>query len=237
MRIIPAIDIIDGKCVRLTRGNYNSITVYDGNPLDVARRFEDNGFQYLHLVDLDGARENHIVNYNTLAEITSGTSLKVDFGGGIKSDDDIKIAFSSGAAAVTIGSVAALNRRLFLAWLETYGENRIILGADCSERKIMTSGWTEKSDTDVVEYISGYRNMGVRYVACTDISKDGMLEGPSVELYIDILTASEVYLIASGGVTTLDDVNILKETGCEGVIVGKAIYEGRINLTELSKLC
>ena len=140
MRIIPAIDIIDGKCVRLTRGNYNSITVYDGNPLDVARRFEDNGYQYLHLVDLDGARENHIVNYNTLAEITSGTSLKVDFGGGIKSDDDIKIAFSSGAAAVTIGSVAALNRRLFLAWLETYGENRIILGADCSERKIMTSG-------------------------------------------------------------------------------------------------
>ena len=237
MRIIPAIDIIDGKCVRLTRGNYNSITVYDGNPLDVARRFEDNGFQYLHLVDLDGAREKHIVNYNTLGEITSGTSLKVDFGGGIKSDDDIKIAFSSGAAAVTIGSVAALNRRLFLAWLETYGENRIILGADCRERKIMTSGWTEKSDTDVVEYISGYRNMGVRYVACTDISKDGMLEGPSVELYRDILAASEVYLIASGGVTTLDDVNILKETGCEGVIIGKAIYEGRINLTELSKLC
>jgi len=237
MRIIPAIDIIDGKCVRLTRGNYDSITVYDGSPLDVARRFEDHGFKFLHLVDLDGAREKHIVNHDILGKITSGTSLAVDFGGGIKSDVDIKIAFNSGASAVTIGSVAALNRGLFLTWLETYGENKIILGADSRERKIMTSGWTEKSDTDIVEYISDYYNMGVRYAACTDISKDGMMNGPSVDLYKEILSATEVNLIASGGVTTLDDVNILKEIGCEGIIIGKAIYEGRIKLTELSKLC
>ena len=237
MRIIPAIDIINGKCVRLTKGNYDSMTVYDGNPLDIARRFEEHGFKFLHLVDLDGARESHIVNYHVLESITSGTSLEVDFGGGIKSDDDIKIAFNSGAAAVTIGSVALHNPRQFLCWLETYGEKKIILGADCKDRKIMASGWTEKSGMDVVEYISGYRNMGARYVVCTDISKDGMMEGPSTELYKDILSATEVNLIASGGVTTREDVNVLKATGCEGVIIGKAIYEGRINLKELSNLC
>lgn len=237
MRIIPAIDIIDGKCVRLTKGDYDSIIVYDGNPLDVARSFEDHGLKFLHLVDLDGAREKHIVNYGILEKITSGTALTVDFGGGIKSDDDIKTAFNAGAAAVTIGSVAALNRGLFLSWLETYGDKRIILGADCKERKIMTSGWTQKSESDVVEYISGYRNMGVRYVTCTDISRDGMMKGPSTDLYKEILAATEINLIASGGVTTLDDIHILKETGCEGVIIGKAIYEKRIGLTELSKLC
>ncbi len=237
MRIIPAIDIINGKCVRLAEGNYDSMIVYDTNPIDVARRFEQHGFKFLHLVDLDGARECHIVNYKVLESITSGTSLSVDFGGGIKTDDDIKIAFNSGATAATIGSVAVLNRGLFLDWLEAYGDHKIILGADCKERKIMTSGWTQKSGIDVVEYISGYSNLGVRYAACTDISRDGMMKGPSIGLYEEILAVTEINLIASGGVTSLEDVKMLKDAGCEGVIIGKAIYEGKINLEELSKLC
>ena len=237
MRIIPAIDIINGKCVRLSRGDYESMKIYEGDPLEVALRFQEHGFRYLHLVDLDGARQNHIVNHKVLESIAKGTSLIVDFGGGIKTDDDIRIAFNSGASAATIGSIAAINPRLFLNWLELYGDLRIILGADSKERKIMTTGWTQESNMDVVEYISGYRNMGVRFVSCTDISRDGMLNGPSTDLYKDILSVTEINLIASGGVTTLDDIRVLKEAGCEGVIIGKAIYEGTINLRELSKLC
>jgi len=237
MRIIPAIDIINGKCVRLTKGDYNTVTVYDGTPLEVARRFEDHGFSYLHLIDLDGAREKHIVNHNILEEIANKTSLTVDFGGGLKSDEDIRTAFDCGAAMVTIGTTAANNPEIFLEWLSLFGPEKIILGADSVNRKIMVSGWSEDTGRDVCDYISGFRSKGVLYTACTDISKDGMLQGPATELYREILTRTAINLIASGGVSSTDDIRLLRETGCEGAIVGKAIYEGKIDLKELSELC
>jgi len=204
MRIIPAIDIINGKCVRLTKGDYNTVTVYDGTPLEVARRFEDHGFSYLHLIDLDGAREKHIVNHNILEEIANKTSLTVDFGGGLKSDEDIRTAFDCGAAMVTIGTTAANNPEIFLEWLSLFGPEKIILGADSVNRKIMVSGWSEDTGRDVCDYISGFRSKGVLYTACTDISKDGMLQGPATELYREILTRTAINLIASGGVSSTE---------------------------------
>lgn len=237
MRIIPAIDIIDGKCVRLSKGDYDTKKVYNENPLEVAKEFEDNGITYLHVVDLDGAKSKHIVNYNILEAICSKTNLKVDFGGGLKSNDDLRIAFESGANQITGGSIAVKNPDMFLSWLNTYGSEKIILGADCKERKIATSGWLETSSIDVVEFISKYEKEGTHYVVCTDIAKDGMLEGTSNDLYKEILSETDVKLIASGGVSNIEDLHQLKELGCEGAIVGKAIYEGKIALKQLQELC
>ena len=237
MRIIPAIDIIDGKCVRLTKGDYNTKKVYNENPLEVAKEFEANGIQYLHLVDLDGAKSKHIVNHKILEQIATKTNLKVDFGGGLKSNDDLRIAFECGANQITGGSIAANNPDIFLAWLETYGSEKIILGADCKDRKIATNGWLEASELDVVDFIKDYESKGIQYVICTDIAKDGMLQGTSNELYAEIISKSKVNLIASGGVSSLRDLELVKEIGCEGVILGKAIYEGNISLKELQKLC
>ena len=237
MRIIPAIDIIDGKCVRLTKGDYNTKKVYNENPLEVAKEFEANGIQYLHLVDLDGAKSKHIVNHNILENIATKTNLKVDFGGGLKSDDDLRIAFECGAHQITGGSIAANNPEVFLAWLESYGSEKIILGADCKDRKIATNGWLEASELDVVDFIKDYESKGIQYVICTDIAKDGMLQGTSNELYTEIISKSNVKLIASGGVSSMKDLELVNDIGCEGVILGKAIYEGNITLKELQKLC
>lgn len=237
MRIIPAIDIIDGKCVRLTKGNYDTKKVYDENPLKVAKAFEDNGIQYLHLVDLDGAKSKHVVNYKTLELIASKTSLKVDFGGGLRSDDDLRIAFECGAIQITGGSIAANNPELFLTWLAKYGSEKIILGADCNNRKISTDGWLESSELDVIDFIKDYEQKGVIQVICTDIAKDGMLQGASYELYAEIIANTKINLIASGGVSSIKDLDQLKNIGCKGAIVGKAIYEGKITLKELQQLC
>lgn len=237
MRIIPAIDIINGACVRLTKGDYATQKTYNENPLEVAKFFEDQGVQFLHLVDLDGAKSNTIINHKVLYEIATKTSLKIDFGGGIKQDKDIAIAFENGASQITGGSIAIKNPTLFKEWIAKYGADKIILGADALNRKIATQGWLETSETDVIDFISAYEKNGIQYVISTDIEKDGMLNGPSLELYADILKKSNVKLIASGGITTLDDVQKLKELGCEGAIIGKAIYENTINLKELMQLC
>lgn len=237
MRIIPAMDIIDGKCVRLQQGDYEQKTTYSDNPLDMAKRFEDHGVQYLHLVDLDGAKSKRIVNYKVLESLANNTSLKIDFGGGIKSDDDIKIAFESGAKQITGGSIAVDRPEMFESWLKTYGSGKIILGADAKNGAIATHGWLKQSEWEVQEFITYYETKGIQYVICTDIEKDGMLKGPSVELYQSILENSRVKLIASGGVTTLDDLEKLKALGCEGAIIGKALYEGTITLKELESLC
>ncbi|AQX13906.1 1-(5-phosphoribosyl)-5-[(5-phosphoribosylamino)methylideneamino]imidazole-4-carboxamide isomerase [Elizabethkingia meningoseptica] len=236
MRIIPAIDIIDGKCVRLSQGDYNTKKVYNENPLEVAKEFEDHGIKYLHLVDLDGAKSKQIINYKTLEQIASKTSLRVDFGGGIKSQKDIDIAFECGAYQITGGSIAVQEPEIFTKWIEQYGSEKIILGADCKNRKIATHGWLESSELDVIDFIRDYTQKGISYVICTDIAKDGMLEGTSNELYKEILENTAVKLIASGGVSNMEDLHLLKEIGCEGVILGKAIYEGRIKLNELQKL-
>ncbi len=237
MRIIPAIDIINGKCVRLTKGDYATQKIYNENPLEVAQYFEDNGIQYLHLVDLDGAKSRQIVNHKVLYEIASKTNLKIDFGGGLKQRKDLEIAFENGANQVTGGSIAATNRAEFLEWLQQYGSNKIILGADCLHRKIATQGWLETSELDVIEYISNYVAKGISTVICTDISKDGMLQGTSNELYQHILQKTKVNLIASGGVTTISDLELLKTIGCEGAIIGKALYEGTIKIENLRELC
>ncbi|MFT4759045.1 MAG: phosphoribosylformimino-5-aminoimidazole carboxamide ribotide isomerase [Paraglaciecola sp.] len=236
MKIIPAIDIIDGKCVRLTKGDYATKKIYNENPLEVAKEFEANGIQFLHLVDLDGAKSKHIVNYKILEKIARQTSLKIDFGGGLKSDEDLKIAFENGANQITGGSIAANNRAVFLNWLEHYGAEKIILGADCKNRKIATNGWLESSDDDVVDFIQSYEKEGIQSVICTDIAKDGMLAGASNELYVEILRKTGVKLIASGGVSSMEDLKKLKEIGCEGAILGKAIYENRIALKDLKNI-
>ncbi len=235
MRIIPAIDIINGKCVRLTKGDYNTEKIYREDPLDAAKEFEDAGLQYLHLVDLDGAKSSRIINHKTLHKIASQTSLKIDFGGGLKSDEDIRIAFENGANQVTGGSIAVKNPEIFQSWLQQYGSEKIILGADCNNRMIATHGWLESSSLDVIDFIQEYEKKGVKYVICTDISKDGMLEGTSNELYSEILKKTKVKLIASGGVSSIEDLHLLKEIGCEGAIIGKAIYEGKIDLKKLSE--
>ena len=237
MRIIPAIDIIDGKCVRLTKGDYTTKKIYNENPLEIAKSFEDNGIQFLHVVDLDGAKSNRTINYKTLEKMASKTTLAIDFGGGLKSEKDVEIAFESGAKQITGGSIAAKNRSEFVGWINRYGAEKVILGADCKDRKITTDGWLKKYDTDVIEFIQSYEQNGIRDVISTDISKDGMLEGPSINLYKDILNQTQVNLIASGGVSNINDIYRLKEIGCSGVIIGKAIYEGRITVKELSELC
>jgi phosphoribosylformimino-5-aminoimidazole carboxamide ribotide isomerase len=237
MRIIPAIDIIGGKCVRLSKGDYSTKKIYNESPLEVAKEFEANGIQFLHVVDLDGAKSNHIVNYKVLHEIATQTNLKVDFGGGLKSNEDLKIAFENGATQITGGSIAVKNSELFLEWLAIYGPEKIILGADFNNRKISTHGWLETSTLDVVDFIRDYEAKGIQYVICTDISKDGMLEGTSNELYDEIIAKTKVKLIASGGVACIEDVEKLIEIGCEGAIIGKAIYEQKITLKELQRLC
>ena len=233
MRIIPAIDIIDGKCVRLSKGDYDTKKIYNENPVEVAKEFEDFGIQYLHLVDLDGAKAKKIINQKVIENIAKNTNLIIDFGGGIRSEEDLQKAFDSGAKKVTLGSIAVVNPELCLDWLEKFGTEKLILGADCLDRKIKTSGWLENSETDVVDFIKEYQKKGFREVVCTDISKDGMLQGPSTALYQEIIENSTIELIASGGISNIEDVQKMKEIGCAGTIIGKAIYEGRISLEDL----
>lgn len=247
MRIIPAIDIIGGKCVRLSKGDYNTKIIYNENPLEVAKMFEAHGIKYLHLVDLDGAKSSKIVNHKILEQIASKTTLKIDFGGGLKSDADLKIAFESGANQITGGSIAVKNREIFEKWIADYGADKIILGADAINEKVAVSGWLEDSDEDLVPFIKNYQSKGIQYVICTDIAKDGMLEGPSFELYKKIIDqcsvtssavekleeANGIKLIASGGISTFAELPKLAEMGCEGTIIGKAIYEHKISMKEL----
>jgi len=235
MRIIPAIDIIEGKCVRLSKGDYSTKKIYSEDPLDMAKRFEDHGIKYLHLVDLDGAKSKHIVNHKVLENIATNTSLQIDFGGGLKTDDDLRIAFESGAKQITGGSIAVKNPETFSSWINTYGADKIILGADAMDEKIAVSVWLEESDKALIPFINEYQNKGIAYVICTDISKDGMLEGPAFNLYKRILneTENDLKLIASGGISTFDELPKLAEIGCEGTIIGKAIYENRISLKQL----
>ena len=235
MRIIPAIDLIDGKCVRLAQGDYNTKKIYNQDPLEVAKSFEGAGIQYLHLVDLDGAKAKHIVNYKTLEKIALHTSLSIDFGGGLKSNEDLKIAFENGANQITGGSIAVNNKTVFLEWLEVYGKSKIILGADVKGEKIATNGWTKTSDQSLFEFLEFYKIKGVQYVICTDISKDGMLQGPALNLYKQLISETGLSLIASGGVATMDDLSKLEQLGCEGTILGKAIYENQIALKDLEK--
>ncbi|MCH5311214.1 MAG: 1-(5-phosphoribosyl)-5-[(5-phosphoribosylamino)methylideneamino]imidazole-4-carboxamide isomerase [Prevotella sp.] len=234
IELIPAIDIIDGKCVRLTEGDYGRKTVYGSSPVEMAQRFEELGFKRLHVVDLDGAKSKHIVNTETLKEITAKTNLVVDFGGGIKTTDDIEKAFDNGAAMVTVGSVAITNRDLFAEWLAKYGAERMILGADVRHGRISINGWKEDSDENLAEFLRYYVEKGVCNVLCTEISKDGTLAGPATELYKEIMAVyPHINLIASGGVSCIDDIKRLNEAGVPSVVFGKAIYEGRIDLTEL----
>lgn len=233
MRIIPAIDIYHGKCVRLSKGNYDTQKIYSENPVDIAKSFEDNGISYLHLVDLDGAKSQKIINYKVLETIATKTNLIIDFGGGIKSIEDVKIAFDSGASKITGGTIASKKPQLFLELLNKYGSKQIILGADCNNRKIATNGWFETSSIDVVDFIQEFETKGINEVICTDISKDGMLQGPSFDLYKEILLKTKINLVASGGVSSINDLIKLKQIGCEGAIIGKAIYEGKITLKQL----
>jgi phosphoribosylformimino-5-aminoimidazole carboxamide ribotide isomerase len=240
LRIIPAIDIIDGKCVRLTKGDYSTKKIYNENPLEVAKEFEAAGIEYLHVVDLDGAKASQVINYKVLEQIASKTSLKIDFGGGLKSDKDLEIAFNSGAHQITGGSIAVKNSAIFESWIEKYGAQKIILGADFYPDnvggKIATNGWQEESTLELIPFIKGYQDKGIQYVICTDISKDGMLQGPSFEVYKKIITeVKNVKLIASGGISTFDELPRLAENGCEGVIIGKAIYEKKISLKQLEQ--
>lgn len=236
MRLIPAIDIIDGQCVRLTKGDYSTKKVYNENPLEVAKMFQDSGIEYLHLVDLDGAKAKHIVNYKILETLATQTNLKIDFGGGLKSDDDLRIAFESGAQQITGGSIAVKNPNLFESWINHYGSEKIILGADCIHEKIAIQGWQEKSSLEILSFINDYTKKGIKNVICTDISKDGMLQGPAFELYNSILNQNpNLHLIASGGVSNFEELPKLKAIGCEGVIIGKAIYEGKITLKALEQ--
>ena len=233
IELIPAIDIIGGQCVRLTKGDYDQKTVY-GKPLDMALEFERIGYKRLHVVDLDGAKSKHIVNDAVLREITSSTNLVVDFGGGIKTNEDIEKAFAAGASMVTIGSIAVTNPDLFMGWLDQYGAERIILGADVRHGKISINGWKEDSTEDLLPFLKKYVDAGVRNVLCTEISKDGTLAGPAIELYQEIMEAyPQLHLIASGGVSSLDDIMALNTAGIPAVVFGKAIYEGNINLREL----
>jgi len=244
MRIIPAIDIIEGKCVRLTKGDYNTKKIYNENPLEVAKEFEAAGIQYLHVVDLDGAKASQIINYKVLEQIATKTNLKIDFGGGLKADKDLEIAFNSGANQITGGSIAVKNPAVFKSWITKFGAEKIILGADFypdnSGGKIATNGWQEESSLELIPFITDYQQKGIQYVICTDISKDGMLQGPSFETYSKILNECEVEpaktslkLIASGGISTFNELPKLAALGCEGVIIGKAIYENKISLKQL----
>ena len=237
IQIIPAIDIIDGKCVRLTQGDYNQKKEYNSNPLEVAQSFEDAGLTRLHLVDLDGAKQKRIINHRVLEQIATHTRLYIDFGGGVQSEEDLEIAFNAGARQVTGGSVAVRNRPMFESWLEKYGSERIILGADAHTEKIAVSGWQESTEVSVYDFVEDFAGKGIRYVISTDVAKDGLLQGPSFQLYETLQKrCPKVQLIASGGVSNLDDIIRLDEMGIFGVIVGKAIYEGRVTLRQLSEL-
>ena len=233
MRIIPAIDIIDGKCVRLSKGDYSTQKTYNENPLEVAKAFEDHGIEYLHLVDLDGAKSKHIVNHKVLETIATKTNLKIDFGGGLKTDEDLRIAFESGAQQVTGGSIAVKQPEVFSQWISNYGAEKIILGADVKGEYIATDGWLETSNQSLFDFLAHYQAKGIQYTICTDISKDGMLQGPSFDLYQKIIAETQVKLIASGGISQFDELPRLAEMGCEGTIIGKAIYENRISLKQL----
>lgn len=234
IELIPAIDIINGQCVRLTKGDYDQKTVYRDSPAEVACEFEKIGFQRLHVVDLDGAKSKHIVNSAVLHHITTETNLKVDFGGGIKTDTDIETAFANGAQMVTVGSIAVTNPDLFISWMEKYGAERMILGADVRNGKISINGWKEDSQEDLLPFLRQYIEAGVRTVLCTEISKDGTLQGPAIELYTQVMEAyPELHLIASGGVSSFADIQALDKAGIPAVVFGKAIYEGKINLKEL----
>lgn len=233
MKIIPAIDIIEGKCVRLSKGDYNTKKIYNENPLEVAKEFEGFGIQFLHLVDLDGAKSKHIVNQKVLETIAKETSLHIDFGGGLKTEKDIEIAFNSGAKQITVGSIAVQDPEFCFQLIEKYRAEKIILGADCENRNIKTSGWLKESDKNVIDFILDYQKKGIQNVICTDISKDGMLEGASTELYQEILNKTTIQLVASGGISCIEDVYLMKEIGCAGTIIGKAIYEGKISLNQL----
>lgn len=234
--IIPAIDVIDGKCVRLTKGDYNLKTVYADDPLDVARMMEDAGCKRLHLVDLDGAKSSHIVNYHVLERIANGTNLVIDFGGGLKSDEDLRIAFENGASMITGGSIAVKEPEIFQGWINQYGSDKIILGADTRNGKISTSGWIDDSNHDIIPFVKDYMTKGINKVISTDINVDGMLSGPSINLYKEMLAEMpNLYLIASGGVSAMHDIEALEAAGVPAVIVGKAIYENRISLKELEQ--
>jgi len=236
IEIIPAIDIIDGKCVRLSQGDYAQKTVYNENPVEVAKMFEDAGIRRLHLVDLDGAKAQHIVNHKVLEQIVLATSLEVDFGGGLKTDADLQMAFDSGASMITGGSIAVKNPDKFLSWVKKYGGDRIILGADVKDQLIAVSGWLEATNIELLPFIGKFKRKGVTKVICTDISKDGMLQGTAIDLYKKVLGQyPDLYLIASGGVSCIKDIEELEEAGVPAVIFGKAIYEGKIKLKNLER--
>lgn len=234
IELIPAIDLIEGKCVRLTQGDYDTKKVYNEDPLDVAKMFEDHGICRLHVVDLDGARQGRIINYRTLERLATHTSLTIDFGGGLKQDSDLQIAFESGAQMVTGGSIAVKNPEIFTSWISKFGSEKIILGADAKEKKIAISGWEETTEKELIPFIQHYHQKGITKSICTDISRDGMLQGPAINLYKEILEQiPQLYLIASGGVSSIQDIENLAEAGIPAVIFGKAIYEGKIQLKEL----
>lgn len=236
MILVPAIDIINGQCVRLTKGDYDTKKVYNESPVEVAKAFEGAGLTHVHVVDLDGARAKHIVNAKVLEQIATQTSLQVDFGGGIKSETDLQTAFDCGASQVTLGSIAVSEPELVLEWLEKFGAEQLILGADAKNRRIATHGWEQDSGLDVIDFVKDYAQKGFEYVLCTDVAKDGMLAGPSLELYYEILEQlPELSLIASGGVTTMDDIYQCAELGCTAAIIGKAIYENKLSLKELER--
>ncbi len=236
MEIIPAIDIIDGKCVRLTQGDYSQKKEYSSDPVAMARQFEDAGIRRLHLVDLDGAKQKRIINHKVLEQVASQTQLHIDFGGGVQSDEDLQKAFDCGAKQVTGGSIAVKNPQLFESWLAKFGSEKIILGADAKDRKIAVSGWQESTETDLLDFLKEYQKKSVKYTICTDVAKDGLLQGPSVDLYREILQEiPDLCLIASGGVSSLDDLKALQKINVYGVIIGKAIYEGRVTLKELQQ--
>lgn len=235
IELIPAIDIIGGKCVRLTKGDYATKKEY-GSPVDMALLFRDHGFRRLHVVDLDGAKAKHVVNLKTLEEVVTKSGLVVDFGGGVKTDDDLRLAFNAGASLVTAGSIAVTEPERYLEWLSTYGPERLILGADARDGRISINGWLEDSTVTLTDFLARYMQAGTRNVLCTDISRDGMLQGPAIELYKDIMQVyPDCHLIASGGVSGIADIDRLEEAGIPAVVFGKAIYEGRIDLKELSK--
>jgi phosphoribosylformimino-5-aminoimidazole carboxamide ribotide isomerase len=237
MEIIPAIDIIDGKCVRLTHGDFNQKKIYNENPLEVAKEFEDAGIRRLHLVDLDGAKAGIVKNWKVLESIAGKTSLVIDFGGGVKTEKDVRIVLDSGAAFVTVGSIAVKDEPLFSSWLGAIGAEKFLLGADVKDEKITVSGWLEQTDIWIYDFIESYQAKGITQIFCTDVSKDGAMEGPSMVLYKNIVERfAKLHFIASGGVSNIDDVYALEETGCSGVIIGKAIYEGKILLKDLVKL-
>ena len=236
IELIPAIDIIDGKCVRLSQGDYDTQKIYNENPLEVAKEFEANGVHRLHVVDLDGAKSSHVVNYKVLDAIAGHTSLVIDFGGGIKTDEDLLIAFENGAQMVTLGSVAVKQPELFKKWLKQYGAEKIILGADVKDNRISVSGWLEEGPQELMPFLTDYTQEGVRKVLCTDISRDGMLQGTSIELYKQVMQQfPSMHLIASGGVSCLDDIIRLNEAGIPAVVFGKSLYEGRITLKDLKR--